>query len=93
MRLNWWKVGLIGTFLWFLVVAGIAAYGIYRIVQEAPAQAEADARAQKMGRAVGTISAPCLAGIWFYAWTRRRREQDPMSLPPARRRTSPRRPQ
>ena len=87
MRLNWWKIGLIGTFLWLLIFIGVVAWGAYEIITHPMGQAVDDARAQRLGQGLGMFSGICLAGVWYFAWTRRRREQDSMSLPPARRHT------
>ena len=87
--MTWWKIGLYGTLLWLAIVMTVGGALVYQIVSRPMGQAADDERARKLGGALGSISAPCLAGVWFFAWTRRRRQQAANTTakrPPSRKR-------
>lgn len=70
--MTWWKIGIIGTAIWLVGVIGVGAAVVISAMKSHPHNPNAaDAQAQQAGQAVGAISAPILAGIWFFAWRRR----------------------
>lgn len=74
--MRWWQIALYGSLLWLVVVSTISGFLIYRIVSKPMGRAAAEKRAQALGTGIGTFSAPCLAGVWIFAWIRRQSELD-----------------
>ena len=68
--MRWWKIGLIGSALWTLLVIAMSGGLVWYIVSHPMGEQVDEIRARKAGEATGVLLAIGMAGVWAYAFLR-----------------------